>query len=173
MRGDELLLDAFSRIRESVHDVIDGLTLEQSVRRPDEHANSVAWLVWHLARVQDDHVADVANREQVWTADGWAERFALPFSDSATGYGDSAGQVAQVRVEPELLAKYLDAVHEQTVSYVSGLADDDFDRVVDGSWDPPVTLGVRLVSVVSDCLQHVGQAAYLRGIVERRQISGP
>jgi hypothetical protein len=134
--------------------------------RVDDRANSIAWLVWHLTRVQDDHVADVAGLEQVWTAKGYADRFGLPFPPSATGYGDSADDVAAVRVESgELLAAYYDAVHQQTVDYVRGLTDDDLPRIVDERWDPPVTLGVRLLSVVSDDLQHAGQAAFVRGLL--------
>ena len=123
------------------------------------------WLVWHLARVQDDHVADVAGLEQVWTAQGFHEKFDLPFDASATGYGQSSEQVAHVRVDAERLAAYLAAVHEQTIGYVAGLTPEDLDRVVDDRWDPPVTLGVRLVSVVNDDVQHLGQAAYVRGLL--------
>ncbi len=50
----------------------------------------------------------------------------------------------------------------------SGLQPADLDVVVDERWDPPVTLGVRLVSVVNEVNQHVGQAAYVRGLLERR-----
>lgn len=165
----EVLLDAFGRIREVVHQAVDGLTPEQLAYRPDPEANSIAWLVWHLTRVQDDHVAGVANIEQVWTSRGWAERFGLPFPPSATGYGDSADDVAAVQVKSgELLTAYHDAVYEQTIRYVRGLTDADLPRVVDDSWDPPVTLGVRLVSVIGDDLEHAGQALFIRGILVRR-----
>ena len=141
------------------------LSPEQLAARVDG-ANSIAWLIWHLTRIQDDHIADVARREQVWTSGGWSERFGLPFDTRATGYGHTSEDVDAVRVDSgELLIGYYDAVHEQTVRYVEGLRDPDLDEVVDESWDPPVTLGVRLVSVVSDDLQHVGQAAFVRGIV--------
>jgi hypothetical protein len=59
-------------------------------------------------------------------------------------------------------------VHATTQAFVATLTGADLDRVVDSAWDPPVTLGVRLVSVVADDLQHVGQAAYIRGILQRR-----
>lgn len=166
--GTGLLIDAFGRIREEVHSVAEGLTVGQSVHRVDPDANSIAWLLWHLTRVQDDHVAAAAGIGQVWTEQGWAERFGLPFDPKVLGYGQSSAEVGAVRVDPvELLTGYQDAVHAQTVEYLGGLADADFARVVDERWDPPVTLGVRIVSVVSDALQHVGQAAIIRGIVER------
>jgi hypothetical protein len=162
----ELLVDAFGRIREVVHEAVEGLTPEQLAFRVDGKANSIAWLVWHLTRVQDDHVADAAQREQVWTSQGWAERFGLPFDPLATGYGHSSDDVAAVRVSSgDLLIGYHDAVYEQTIRYVRGLSDTDLDRIVDVSWDPPVSLGVRLVSVISDDLQHAGQAAFVRGLV--------
>ena len=166
MTSAELLTDAFGRVREEVHEAVDGLTGEQLAFRLDPDANSIAWLCWHLARVQDDHLADAFGVEQVWP--GFMDRFGLPFRPGATGYGQSSRQVALVQVSGDLLTTYHDAVHEQTVALVSGVTDADLSRVVDEGWDPPVTLGVRLVSVISDGLQHAGQAAFIRGILERR-----
>jgi uncharacterized damage-inducible protein DinB len=164
----ELLTDAFTRIREVVHEAVDGQKPDQLAFRPDEQANSIAWLVWHLTRVADDHVADAAGTDQVWTSGGWAERFGLPFEPTETGYGHGSAEVAAVQVKSgELLTGYHDAVYQQTISYVGKLSDQDLDRIVDERWDPPVSLGVRLVSVISDDLQHAGQAAYLRGVIAR------
>ncbi len=168
MHSAELLEDAFGRVQGIVHRVLDGMTAADLTFRADDRANSIGWLIWHLTRVQDDHVADAMGTEQVWLADTWHERLALPFDRLATGYGHTADDVAAVRVEPELMAGYYDAVHARTVGYVRALSDDDLDRVVDENWNPPVTLGVRLVSVISDDLQHAGQAAFIRGLVERR-----
>jgi hypothetical protein len=168
MTSAELLADAFGRVREVVYEAVTGLTPDQLSYRPDPDANSIAWLVWHLTRIQDDHVAGVASREQVWISKGWAERFGLPFHLRAHGYGHSSADVAEVKVDSaELLTGYYDAVHEQTLRYVAGIRDDDLSRVVDRAWDPPVTLGVRLVSVISDDLQHAGQAVFIRGMIER------
>jgi hypothetical protein len=165
MTGAELLVDAFGRVRQVVHRVVGGLTPEQLAFRVGPEANSIAWLVWHLTRIQDDHVADVARTEQAWTSQGWVERLGLPFDPRDTGYGHRPADVAAVRVSGELLVGYHDAVHRQTVSYVERLVDADLARSVDRSWDPPVTLGVRLVSVIADDLQHAGQAALVRGIL--------
>ena len=169
MTSAELLTDAYGRIREEVQGVVDALTPEQLAYRVDGTANSIAWLVWHLTRVQDDHIADVAGFEQVYIAQGWAERFGFPFPPSAIGYGHSSADVDAVRVDsPDLLVDYHEAVHAQTLRFLEGLKEEELGRLVDERWDPPVTLGVRLVSVVSDDLQHVGQAAFLRGLLERR-----
>jgi uncharacterized damage-inducible protein DinB len=164
--GIELLTDAFGRIRDLGHAAVDGLTADQLNQPISRGANTVSWLIWHLIRVQDDHVAAVAGTQQRWTAGDWAERFDLPFGSRATGYGHSAEQVTQVKVaSPDLLTGYLDDVTEATLGYLRTLAESDLDRVVDESYDPPVTLGVRLLSVVGDDLQHVGQAAFARGII--------
>lgn len=163
-----VLCDSFDRIREGVHAVLDGVDQAHLTFQPDGESNTIAWLVWHLTRVQDDHVAAAAGRGQTWTVDGWNERFGLPFDDSDTGYGHEPKDVAAVTATSDLLTAYYDAVHQATMHYLRSLGDGDLDRVVDERWDPPVTLGVRLVSIVSDDLQHVGQAAYLRGLAERR-----
>jgi Protein of unknown function (DUF664) len=163
----ELFRDVFNRIRDEVHHVLDGVAVEALTYRADSQANSIAWLVWHLTRVQDDHVAGVAGTEQVWFAGGWADRFNLQLDVLDIGYGHSPEQVALVSAEAELLSAYHDAVFENTAEYVVSLSAVELDRVVDRRFDPPVTLGVRLVSVVADDLQHVGQAALLRGIVDR------
>jgi uncharacterized damage-inducible protein DinB len=166
MTSAELLADAFGRIQETVHEAVRGLTSGQLATRLNRDANSIAWLIWHLARAQDDHLADAFGVPQVWTEYG--KRFELPFEPSDIGYGHSPEQVAQVTVaSPDLLTGYHDAVHEQAIRLVSGVTDADLSRVVDERWDPPVTLGVRLVSVISDCLQHAGQAAFIRGILLR------
>lgn len=165
MTPAELLVESLGRVLESGTTVVDGLTADQLAHRPTPDANSIGWLVWHLTRVQDDHVAEVAGIEQVWTAQGYAARFALPLEVGDIGYGHTSEQVGQVRATADLLASYLAAVHAQSVGYLRGLSADDLDRVVDERWDPPVTLGVRLVSVVNDDTQHVGQAAYVRGLL--------
>jgi hypothetical protein len=159
----EILLEAFGRIRGSVHAVLDGISTEKLTFRVDDQANSIAWLVWHLSRIQDDHVAAVAQSEQAWVAEGWVERFDLPFETLSTGYGQPPHLTA-IDVGADDLVGYYDAVHRRTVDFVRGLKDGDLDQVVDESWDPPVTLGVRLVSVIEDDLQHLGQAAYVRGL---------
>jgi uncharacterized damage-inducible protein DinB len=169
MNVADLLVDGFGRVRENVHAAVEGLTAEQLRTRLDDEANSIAWLVWHLTRVQDDHVADVAGTEQVWTGQDWLSRFGLPFPAGDTGFGHRPADVEAVRVdEPELLTGYYDAVHEQTVRFVEGLDGQALDRIVDEAWDPPVTLGVRLVSVLDDDIQHAGQAMFVRGVLERR-----
>ena len=165
--ADKAVAESRERVRGAVHLAVDGLTPDELSFRPAPDANSIAWLVWHLTRIQDDHVADVADVQQVWTSKGWYDRFDLNIDPADTGYGHGAEDVAAVRVgSGELLTGYYDDVHQRTVDYVGTLSAGDLDRIVDQRWDPPVSLGVRLVSVISDDLQHAGQAAFVRGIVE-------
>jgi hypothetical protein len=166
----DLLVDSFTRIREMVVELTDGLTEETATYRPDPDSNSISWLVWHLTRIQDDHVAGLAGVEQAWPT--WRERFGLPFSDWATGYNQTGEQVAAVRASGDLLAGYHGGVHRLTLDYIEPITTEELDRVVDTRWDPPVTASVRLVSVLGDTLQHLGQAAYVQGLAERRKRSG-
>lgn len=163
-----LLVDSFTRVRELVVDLTTGLTLDIAEYRPDPDANSIAWLLWHLTRIQDDHIAGAAGTRQVWSEEGWHRRFGLPFDVSATGYGQSSHEVGLVRVSGEQLDGYHEDVHAATLRYLDRLDAAELDRIVDDSWDPPVTAAVRLVSVLGDCNQHLGQAAYLRGLIQRR-----
>jgi hypothetical protein len=167
MSAADLLIDGFDRIRGIVHDVLDGLTDPDLQYRVDPAANSICWQIWHLTRVQDDHVAAAGGLTQVWLS-GWEQRFGLPLHPRDIGYGHGADQVATVRASGDLLAGYHDATYEQTIAFVRTLTDDGLAQVVDRSWQPPVTMAVRLVSVLSDDLQHAGQAAFIRGLIERR-----
>lgn len=168
MDSTGLLVEAYGRLRPIVHGVVEGLRPAELTDRMDREANTIAWLVWHLTRVQDHHLAQAFGRDQIWTTSDWPRRFDLPADPQLTGYGADSEEVAAVRPgSAELLTGYYDAVHDSTLALLSNVTRDDLDRVVDPSYDPPVTLGVRLVSVLADDLQHVGQAAFVRGAVER------
>jgi hypothetical protein len=160
----DLLRDAFTRLIEHVESLTDDLSDTTAAFRPTPDANSIAWLIWHSARVQDAQVADIARVEQVWTSDGWVDRFGLDLPRGDTGYGHSADDVAKVQASADLLAGYYRAVHAMTLDYVTTIDADELGRIVDTRWDPPVTASVRLVSVVDDCAQHLGQAAYVLGV---------
>ena len=167
MTPAEIFTDQFERIHDLFADVLDDLTLDQAHLRPDGSAegggNSIVWLLWHAARIQDDHVAGLSGADQAWGE--WRARFALPLDDWDHGYGHSSEQVDSVRVDdPTLLVQYQDAVHQLTLAYLGHVDEAELDRVVDKDWNPPVTAGVRLVSIVGDALQHLGQAAYVKGL---------
>jgi hypothetical protein len=169
MESKDLLLTAFDNIEEIVRAALDGIDPALLSVRIDPEANTIGWLVWHLTRGQDHQVAEVAGTGQAYTEGGWADRFALPFDAAATGYGFSSEDVGRTAVpDPQLLVDYHADVHRRTAEFLRTLTPPDLDRIVDRRWDPPVTLGVRLLSVIGDDLQHAGQAALLRGLLERR-----
>jgi hypothetical protein len=168
MKAAVVLGDAFGRLPDLVHGAVADLTVDQLHERIGG-ANHIAWLIWHLSRVEDDHVAGAAGTYQVWTSEGWAERFGLELPVETTGWSMSSAEVDQVRVaDADLLIGYFEATHGKAVAFLTGLTDADLDRVVDERWDPPVTLGVRLVSVLDDCLEHAAQAHFVRGILDTR-----
>jgi len=168
MQLQDVLTELFDRIPPLVHDVVDGLDARQLQWQPSPGANSVGWLVWHLIRVQDHHVSDLLGDEQVWTTGDWSSGFDLEPDPANTGYGHSATDIRTVCPDSaDACTGYCDAVTTRTREFLRGLSSGDLDRVVDTRWDPPVTMGVRLVSVADDDLQHAGQAAYVRGLLAR------
>ena len=144
MDSKDVVVEGLGRIRGLLGMSLKGLTAEQLAFRPSEQANSIAWLAWHLTRVQDHHLSALAGREQAWVADGWHARFGKPADPNDTG--------------------------QRSVAYVQTLSAADLDRVLnEPQYNPLPTVGVRLVSVCSDNLQHAGQIAYLRGLIEDKR----
>jgi uncharacterized damage-inducible protein DinB len=162
----DLVIDGLSRVDDTLRAVLRNLSAEQLAFRPGPRANSIGWLAWHLTRVEDDHVSELDGQTQAWTAAGWHARFGRPANTGDTGYGDTPEDVGAFRVEsPAVLLEYYAAVHERSLVYLARLSCEDMDRIIDTRWNPPVTVGVRLVSVVNDTTQHVGQMAYIRGLI--------
>ena len=170
MDTSDIFIDAFGRIRGTVRRAAAGLDAAGLAYRPDADANSIAWLVWHLTRIQDDHVAPIAERVQVWHDGPWAEQLEFTGDLHDTGFGHTSDQVAALRPDsPEPLLAYHDAVADRSIEYATTITPDELDRIIDRSYDPPVTVGVRLVSVLNDCIQHAGQAGFVRGMYERQR----
>jgi hypothetical protein len=161
----EILRDAFTRQIEHVEELTDGLTDEIAFFRPTGTANSIGWLIWHSARQQDAQLCDIAGTEQVWTRDGWVDRLGLDLPRNDTGYGHGPDEVSKVRASADLLAGYYHGVHKVTLEYIASVTPGELSRIVDTRWHPPVTASARLVSIIDDAAQHLGQAAYVRGIV--------
>ncbi len=167
MNTAALLVELYGRIPPLGRDAAEGLNVDTLTAAPASGANTIAWLVWHAARVQDHHMAEILHEPQLWASDDtWARRCGLDPNPRNTGYGHTPDDVAAVRPDgPDVLIAYLNAVTARTQSFLERIKDNDLDEVVDRRWDPPVTLGVRLVSIADDSLQHLGQAAYVRGLL--------
>jgi uncharacterized damage-inducible protein DinB len=169
MDARDLLIDIFGRVPEEIATAIDGLDADTLAAIPEPGTNSIGWLVWHLTRVEDAHIAELIEEDQVWTTGDWAARFGVEPDPENSGYGHTAEQVAAIRPDgADALTGYYEAVSTRTRAYLEGLSAEALDEVIDERWDPPVTLGVRLVSIVDDEIQHAGQAAYARGLLDAR-----
>jgi uncharacterized damage-inducible protein DinB len=169
MELNELLTDLFGRVAEHVHEAVDGLDPAALVIAPEPGTNTIGWLVWHLTRVEDHHMAEILDDQQLWTSGDWAGRFGVAPEPDNTGYGHTAAEVSTIKPESgKALIEYYEAVAARTAGFLRRLTPDELDRIVDERWDPPVTLGVRLISIVDDQIQHGAQATYARGMIERR-----
>ena len=166
MDSSAFLLELYGRIPPLAGRAIKDLDVTSLTRPPAPGANTIAWLVWHLTRVQDHHVAELLEADQLWVTGDWAGTFGLDPDPDNTGYGHTTDAVMAVQPSsPSALTDYLDAVQARTVAMLEGMTEGELDRIVDRRWDPPVTLGVRLVSIADDSLQHLGQAGYVRGLL--------
>ena len=136
------------------------------------HTNSIAWLLWHAGRQMDAQLAQLNGEPQVWHGQRFDSRFNLGELGDTEGYGHTAEQARAVVVEDAaLLVEYLGAATAALSKYIAGLSEADLDDVIDTSWTPHVTRGVRLVSMIDDAAQHVGQAAYAAGVLAGADVS--
>lgn len=161
----DLLRDLTSRPRDAAERLRPDLNPVTLNARPGGHDNSVAWLLWHSGREIDAQLAGLSGEEQLWTAQGYAERFDLGSEGDGIGYGHTPEQARRILVgDADLLLGYLDATLEAVLAYLDRLTADDLADVIDEEWDPPVTRGARLISIVDDAIQHLAQAAYALGM---------
>lgn len=159
-------LELYGRIPPLLHAAVDGLDPETLTRAPQEGANPVGWLVWHLTRVQDHHISELLDAPQLWMTQDWPGRFGLTPEPWNLGFGHTPADVATVQPDSaRALVEYYDAVYARTRPLLEALTPASLAEVVDRRWDPPVTRGVRLISIADDSLQHVGQALFVRGLV--------
>ena len=168
MDWQELLTDGYGRILQALEKALDGLTQDDLNQQPHTDCNSMGWLTWHVTRVQDHHIADLMGEEQLWLKDGWHLRFNRASDPSDTGFGHSAEDIAAFKLpDVETLLEYHRAVLGRSKRYITTLSTSDLDRELNEPWFQPLpTVGVRLISVMSDNLQHIGQVAYLRGLLK-------
>ncbi|MGB3955715.1 MAG: DinB family protein [Brooklawnia sp.] len=165
MDAIEVLRDGFGRVAETLPRHLAGLDAELLLWQPKPEANSIGWLAWHIGRCEDAQVAAIAGEPDVYSQQGWVDRVDLPYRDHEIGYGHTPAQVREFRItDPALLTDYYAAVHEATLRLLADLTADDLDRLVDDPFQ--VSVGVRLVSVVNDVTQHLGQIGYLRGLID-------
>lgn len=166
--GARILAGGFDAVREVVHTTLDGVAEETLTRRLDADANSLGWLVWHLTRVQDDMVCAALGLEQLWVAGGWDARFGMA-GDLTTGEGHTSIEVARVHADAATLLAYHDAVHARTSAALEAVDDARLDEPLAVAGGPATTVGAYLLGALGGDLQHAGQAAFVRGILDRER----
>ena len=174
MEWRELVVDGFDRLPELVEEALAGVRTADLDRPPQPGANPLGWTVWHLTRVEDAQIADLMGEPDLWTRDGWHAKFNRPPDHDDSGYGHTAAQVRAFRSpSAKVQLDYLRATTDRTKQYLASLSPADLDRELDESWyTPRPTVGVRIVSIVADCHQHAGEAAYIRGLLKARARAG-
>ncbi len=164
MEWQALLIDGYGRVLEVLEEALGGMSPQELDRQPHPDCNSVGWLAWHLTRIQDDHISALMGKEQLWTEGGWHARFSRPASAGDLGFGHSPEDVAAFKSpDARTFLEYHRAVLDRTRNYIRSLTAADLDRELDEPWyQPPPTVGVRLISVLADNRQ----AAYVRGFLQ-------
>ena len=170
MEWQQLINDGYGRVLQILGRALNGLTQDDLNELPHPDCNSMGWLAWHLTRVQDHHFADLIGEEQLWVKDGWHARFNRAPDPRDIGWGHSPEDVAAFSSpDAETLLEYYRAVLEHSKSYINTLSAPDLDRELnEPQYQPLPTVGVRIISVMSDNLQHAGQVAYVRGLLKGR-----
>ena len=166
MNLQEVLTAGFERITRTLERTLDGLTIEDLNWQPKPDCNSIGWLTWHLTRWQDVQVSSSLGKEQLWIKESWYEKFGRPADASDSGMGHKAEDLAKFK-SPDVAALlgYNQAVLAQIKDYLNTLSLSDLDKVVEGTpFKPPPTVGMSLIGLWSDGMQHVGQAGYVRGL---------
>ena len=163
-----MVRDLVHRTERDVLAVLDGLDhalLDRAVR---PGTNSIGWLLWHLTRSHDRNVSELQNRQQLWLSDGWHERFGKAADPDETGYRHAPAQAASFRSPAaNVIAGYHRAVVEMIDDYLQQAPDEDPNRIVTSpTLGDSATVHLRLVGVLVEGLQHVGQAALLRGMLQ-------
>jgi hypothetical protein len=169
MEWRELIVDGFDRLPDLAGDALAGVRAADLDWPPGPGRNPLGWTVWHLTRVEDGQIADLMGEPDLWTRDGWHRKFDRPPDHEDSGYGHTARQVAAFRSpSAKVQLDYLRAATERTKQYLARLSPSDLDRVLDEPGPDPATVGVRLLSILADCHQHAGEAAYIRGLIRAR-----
>ena len=168
MEWQQMIADGYGRVLEMLEVALDGLTQDDLDQQPHPDCNSMGWLTWHLIRGQDHQIADLMGEEQLWVRDGWHAKFNRPRDPRDTGFGQSAEDVRAFKSpDVKTLLEYHRGVLERSKRFINTLSATDLDRELNEPWFQLLpTVGVRLVSVMAEDLEHAGQVAYLRGLLK-------
>jgi hypothetical protein len=170
MEWKGLILDGYDRMPQELEEVLKGLKKTDLDWQPKTECNSIGWTVWHLARVQDAQIAELMNEEQVYLKQKWYAKFERPTDPKDTGFGDTPQDVASFKSpSANVLSGYIRSTIDQSKTYINAISNTELDRVLDEPWfQPRPTVAVRLVSILADGHQHIGEASYIRGLLKAK-----
>jgi hypothetical protein len=162
----DLIVDGFERLPELAEEAFAGVRPADFDRAPQPGANPLGWTVWHLTRVEDGQVAEMMGQPDLWVRDGWHKKFNRPPDHDDSGYGHTPAQVRAFRSpSAKVQLDYLRETTKRTKRYLASLELADLKRPIEPGPDPS-TVAIRLVSILADCHQHAGEAAYINGLLK-------
>jgi uncharacterized damage-inducible protein DinB len=165
MKANEIVLKSLEENAGYVTDSIKGLTANELTWSPVPHSNTIIFLMWHLARVEDLWINRILKSgKELYESEGWYKKFDTPVEDNGFGY-DVAKLKAWKPPDLKLLKKYTSAVRKTTVDYVKKLTEKQFDEPEDFGWRKGTT-GSALTHLISEVGEHSGQIGYIRGIIK-------
>jgi uncharacterized damage-inducible protein DinB len=165
MKPIELIVKSLEESRQYVADAIKGLSQDDIAWRPKTHSNSIAFLLWHVARVEDLWINRILlGEKEVYELEGWHKKFNTPAQDSGFGY-----DVAKLKSWPvpklALLKEYAAVVREKTLAYLKSVNEKKLDEPKDFGWSKG-NVGSALSHLITEVAEHSGQIGYLRGIMK-------
>ena len=165
MEFQQLLLNVFERASVILEKALEGLTQDDLNYLPNQDCNSIAWLTWHLTRVQDSAISSLIGKEQLWIVEKWYSKFSRNPDPNDRGNGHNSEDVSNFQSpDSKTLLEYYYAVLKQTKEYIDKLSIVELGREIDNPRNP--TVGLRLAGIINDNIQHVGQIAYLHGMLK-------
>ena len=122
--------DVSSAATPTVERWLGGLSDDQLRARPGRSVNSIAWLLWHMARTEDAAVNLVVHAGRQVLDDAWVRRLRIDQRDIGTGMTDDEVTDVSARVDIAALWAYRSAVGMRTREVVRQLRPEAWSETV-------------------------------------------
>ena len=168
MSVGEISNAAYDRIAGVLRRALTDMTVTQlTTQAAGPESNPIGWIAWHLTRTQDKNYSALLGREELWSKDGWYQKFGLPI-ESGTGNGDSLETVRSFDpINSDTLLAYFDATRALSREFLDSLDADDLNQPSPSGLPTTEVIKVSIARVTGDLIQHIGQIAYVRGLVDK------
>lgn len=163
MEAKEVIIKSLGQSRRFLLNALDELTQEEVAWSPNPECNSIAFILWHIARLEDVFINSVIQGErELYEKEGWREKLGTPTGDTGTRYTEEMLRVWPVP-EMEVLQGYADSVREKTLVFLESIPPEKLSEVPRPDRSPD-TMGALLGGLSTEIAMHVGQICYLRGV---------